>query len=126
MSEENVAVVRAIYDAWLAGTSARHLIAEDLEYVNPDYAVESGIRRDRKALRAVRDIYPDYKITPERYIDPGGDDVVVLGTASGTAASGVAMRLRQGFIWTVRDGRAVRLRWFNDWDEALAAAGVPE
>jgi ketosteroid isomerase-like protein len=123
MSEENVEVVRAIYDAWLTGASARHLIAEDLEYVNPDYAVESGTRRDRKALRAVRDIYPDYEIKPERYI-AAGDDVVVLGTATGTGASGVQMRIRQGFIWTVEDGRAIRMRWFNDWDEALEAAGV--
>ena len=119
-------VVRRIYEDWLEGNSVRHLIAEDLEYVNPDYAVESGTRRDRGALRAVRDIYPDYEIRPERYIDPGGDDVVVLGTAMGTGASGVQMRIKQGFIWTVEDGRAVRLRWFNDWDEALAAAGVAE
>jgi ketosteroid isomerase-like protein len=125
MSQENVDVVRAIYESWLVGSPARHLIAEDLEYVNPDYAVESGTRRDRKALGAVREIYPDYRIVPERYVDVG-DDVVVLGTAYGTAASGVEMQRRQGFIWTVEDGRAIRMRWFNDWDEALAAAGVSE
>lgn len=123
MSQENVDVIRAIYDAWLAGTPARHLIAKDLEYVNPDYAVESGTRRDRKALGAVRDVYPDYRIVPDRYVD-AGDDVVVLGTAYGTGASGVEMTRRQGFIWTVENGRAIRMRWFNDWDEALEAAGV--
>jgi ketosteroid isomerase-like protein len=126
MSQESVEVVRAIYDAWLAGTSARHLIAKDLEYVNPDYAVESGTRRDRKALGAVREVYPDYRIVPDRYIDAGGDDVVVLGIATGTGASGAEMRLKQGFIWTVRDGLAVRMRWFNGWDEALEAAGLSE
>jgi ketosteroid isomerase-like protein len=123
MSQESVDVVRAIYDAWLAGESARHLIAEDLEYVNPDYAVESGTRRDRKALRAVRDVYPDYRIEPERIVD-ANDDVVVLGTARGTGPGGVPLERRQGFIWTVEDGRAIRMRWFNDWDETLAAAGL--
>jgi ketosteroid isomerase-like protein len=123
MSQENVDLIRAIYDAWLAGTSARHLIAKDLEYVNPSYAVESGTRRDRKALGAVRDVYPDYRIVPDRYID-AGDDVVVLGTAYGTGASGVEMKIRQGFIWTVAGGRAIRMRWFNDWDETLEAAGL--
>jgi ketosteroid isomerase-like protein len=121
---DKMEVVRRIYEDWLEDRSTRDLIAEDLEYVNPDYAVESGTRRDRKALRAVRDIYPDYRIVPERYVDAGGDDVVVLGIARGTAQSGVEMTLRQGFIWTVQDGLAVRMRWFNDWDEALAAAGV--
>jgi ketosteroid isomerase-like protein len=125
MSQANVEVVRSIYERWLAGESARDLIAEDLEYVNPDYAVESGTRRDRKALSAVREIYPDYRIEPSRYIE-AGDDVVVLGTARGTGPGGVPLERRQGFIWTVEGGRAVRMRWFNDWDEALAAAGLSE
>jgi ketosteroid isomerase-like protein len=123
---DKMEVVRRIYEEWLEGNSVRDLVAQDLEYVNPDYAVESGTRRDRRALRAVRDVYPDYEIRPERYVDAGGDDVVVLGTATGTAASGAQMRIKQGFIWTVVDGRAVRLRWFNDWDETLEAAGVRE
>jgi ketosteroid isomerase-like protein len=121
--QSSIEVVRAIYERWDAGEPARDLIAEDLEYVNPDYAVESGTRRDRKALSAVRDIYPDYRFETARFVE-AGHDVVVLGTAYGTAASGFQMERRQGFIWTVADGRAVRMRWFNDWDEALEAAGV--
>lgn len=124
MAPDKMEVVRRIYEDWLEGNSTRDLIAKDLEYVNPDYAVESGTRRDRKALSAVREIYPDYEIRPERYVDAGGDDVLVLGTATGTGPGGMQMNVRQGFIWTVEDGLAVRLRWFNDWDEALEAAGV--
>jgi ketosteroid isomerase-like protein len=123
VSQADVDLVRTIHERWLAGESARDLIAEDLEYVNPEYAVESGTRRDRRALAAVREIYPDYRIEPSRYLD-AGEDVVVLGTAYGTGPGGVTMERRQGFVWTVADGRAVRIRWFNDWDEALAAAGL--
>ncbi|MEA2474836.1 MAG: uncharacterized protein QOE06_2751 [Thermoleophilaceae bacterium] len=123
MSQANVDVVRAIYDAWLAGTSARHLIAEDLEYVNPPDAVESGTRRGRKSLAIIREVYPDFRVEPERYID-AGDDVVVIGTARGTGASGLEVQWQQGYIWTVEDGRGIRLRWFNNPDEALAAAGL--
>ena len=32
--------------------------------------------------------------------------------------------MRQGYIWTFREGKAVRFRWFNDPEEALRAAGV--
>jgi ketosteroid isomerase-like protein len=123
MSQENVEVVRAIYDAWLAGTSARELIAQDLEYVNPPDAVESGTRRGRKSLAIIREVYPDFRVEPERYID-AGEDVVVIGTARGTGASGLEVQWRQGYIWTVEDGQAIRMRWFNDPDEALAAAGL--
>jgi ketosteroid isomerase-like protein len=125
MSRENVEVVRAIYDAWAAGTSSRHLIAADIEYVNPPYALESGTRRGRRTLAKVREVYPDFRVEPERYVDVG-DDVVVIGIARGTAASGIEAQWRQGYVWTIRDGQAVRLRWFNDPREALEAVGLSE
>lgn len=125
MAQADVEVVRAIYEGWRTGQSVRHLIAEDLEYVNPPYAVESGTRHDRKALSSVREIYPDYRVEVERIVD-AGDDVVVIGTARGTGASGIELERRQGYVWTVRDGLAVRMRWFNDPSEALEAAGLSE
>jgi ketosteroid isomerase-like protein len=123
VSRENVDLVRAIHDAWTAGTSNLDLIAPDLEYVNPPYAVEAGTRHERSALDRVRDVYPNFRIEAERYID-AGEDVVVIGVARGTAASGVEVRWRQGYVWTVKDGVAVRFQWFNDPAEALEAAGL--
>jgi hypothetical protein len=41
MSRENVELVRRIYAAWLAGTSARGFMDADIEYVNPPDAVET-------------------------------------------------------------------------------------
>jgi ketosteroid isomerase-like protein len=125
MSQENVELIRAIYDRWSAGSSARDLIDADMEYVNPAYAVESGTRRDRRALATVREVYPDFRVEPERFVD-AGENVVVIGTARGTAASGVEAQWRQGYVWTVRDGKAIRFRWFNDPDEALEAVGLRE
>lgn len=123
MSRENVDLVRAIHDAWADGTSNTHLIAPDLEYVNPPYAVEAGTLHERAALDRVRDVYPNFRIEAERFID-AGDDVVVVGVARGTGASGVEIQWRQGYVWTVTDGLAVRFQWFNDPAEALAAAGL--
>lgn len=125
MSEVNVDLVRSIYDLWAQEKSARHLIAHDLEYVNPPYAIEAGTHHDRGKLQAIREVYPDFQVEPEEYFDVG-DDVVVIGTARGTTASGITTQWRQGYIWTIRNGKAVRLRWFNDPKEALAAAGLQE
>jgi ketosteroid isomerase-like protein len=125
MSRENVELVQAIYDAWARNASARDLIDPDIEYVNPPYAVESGTRKGRGALAKVREVYPDFRVEPERFID-AGDNVVVIGTARGTSASGVKAEWRQGYVWTVRDGKATRLRWFNDPDEALEYMGLRE
>jgi ketosteroid isomerase-like protein len=125
MSQENVEVIRSIYRAWSSNESARDLIDPGLEYVNPSYAVESGTRHDRGALREIRKVYPDFRVEPERFVD-GGEDVVVIGIARGTSASGLETQWRQGYVWTVRDGRAIRFRWFNDPKEALEAVGLAE
>ena len=125
MSAQNLALVRRIYEAWDRDRSARDFIAEDVEYVNPSYAVEPGTRVGRKSFVAVRDIYEDFKIRVERFIDAGDEDVVVLAryTASGRG-SGVPLEGEHGYVWTLRDGQAVRFRWFNSHAEALEAAGI--
>jgi uncharacterized protein len=125
MSRANVEIVRSIYELWSRQESARHLIDPQLEYVNPSYAVESGTQRSRSTLGKVREVYPDFRVDPERFLD-AGEDVVVIGIARGTSASGVQAQWRQGYVWTIRDGRAVRFRWFNNPEEALEAVALQE
>jgi uncharacterized protein len=125
MSDENLELVRSIYRRWDEGAPTGHLIDPDLEYVNPPYAVESGTRHDRRALGKIREVYPDFRVEHERFVD-AGEEIVVIGTARGTSASGLEAQWRQGYVWTVRDGRAVRFRWFNQPSEALAAVGLAE
>ena len=126
MSEQNVDLVRRIYAAWDAGRSASEWIAEDIEYINPAYAVEPGTRRGRRWLAAVTDTYADFASHPEEFIDAGDEEVVVLGRFSATGTgSGVPVGGEQGYVWTIRDGVAVRFRWFQAHAEALAAAGLP-
>ena len=125
MSEANVEIVRSIYRLWGERRSAGDLIDPQLEYVNPPYAVEAGTRRSRRALGAIREVYPDFRVEPERFID-AGEHVVVIGTALGTTQSGARALWRQGYVWTLRNGVAIRFRWFNDPREALQAVGLDE
>jgi ketosteroid isomerase-like protein len=123
MSEKNVELVRSIYDAWEREESAADFIAEDIEYVNPSYAVEPGTRRGRKSFRVIRETYGDFKIKVERYID-AGEQVVVLAQYKGSGqGSGVPVSGEHGYVWTVSDGQAVRFQWFQSHGEALEAAG---
>jgi ketosteroid isomerase-like protein len=126
MSEENIEVVRAIYDAWLKGESARDLIDPEVEYVNPPDAVEKGVRRGRRAFGGIRDAYEDVRVEPLRYLD-AGDDVVVIARVTGRGrGSGIEIEWQHGYIWTIRDGKGVRFRWFNKPEQALEAAGLRE
>lgn len=127
MSQENVEVVRSIYAAWDRQESARALIAADVEYVNPSYAVEPGTLRGRRSFAAVRGSYEDFKLRVERLVDAGGDEVVVLARYTGSGrVSGVPVAGEHGYVWTVRDGLGVRFRWFQSHREALEAVGLSE
>jgi ketosteroid isomerase-like protein len=127
MSEENVELVRRIYEAWGREESARDFLAEDIEYINPSYAVEPGTRHGRKSFAVIRETYGDFEIRVERYIDAGEEGVVVLAHYRGSGqGSGVPVAGEHGYVWTVRGGRAVRFRWFQSHREALEAAGLSE
>jgi ketosteroid isomerase-like protein len=126
VSEENVELVRDIYRAWEEGRSARDFIDADVEYVNPPYAVEPGVRRGRSSFALIRDAYDDVKVRPTRFID-AGDDVVVLATITGTSrGAGVPIDREHGYVWTIRGAQAVRFQWFNSHAQALARVGLAE
>ena len=127
MEADHVELVKRIYDAWDNERSARDFISEDVEYVNPSYAVEPGVRRGRGAFRLVRETYEDYMLRVEKLIDAGEGRVVVLARYSGTGkVSRIPMEGEQGFVWTVRDGLAVRFEWYQSQREAIEAAGLQE
>jgi ketosteroid isomerase-like protein len=129
MPEDNVEIVREIHAAWEVGSplDSGHL-APDIEWVNPEDAVETGIRRGIDAFdlaaRSVDDTFAHARIEIEELVE-AGDRVVVIGTLQiRGSGSGVELGRRQGYVWTLRDGKAIRFEWFNDPDRALAAAGV--
>ena len=130
MSAANVEIVRRIYRAWGQGkvSDARELLDPDIEWVNPPDAVEPGTRRGIEdftaALAMVTDTFDRPDIEIEDFLE-AGEQVVVIGVLRGRGqSSGIAIERRQGYVWTIRGGRAVRMAWFNDADEALESAGV--
>jgi len=132
MSEENVEIVHAIYRAWERCGSPLDsgLIADDIEWVNDAKAIEPGVRKGAEAFgdaaAGVTSTFDEARIEFERFVD-AGDQVVVIGILRGIGhGSGVDIERRQGYIWTIRGGKAVRFQWFNDPADALAAAGIDE
>jgi ketosteroid isomerase-like protein len=125
MSQENVELVRRIHERLNDEVWTSDLIADDLEYVNPPYAVEPGVRYGRESFKVVRETYEDFRFEVDRFVD-AGDVVVALGRYSASGrASGVSVTGDHGYVWTIRNGRAVRFAWFQSHREALEAAGVP-
>ncbi len=109
---------------------ASGLLSEEIEWVNASEAVEPGTRKGASAFGeaadAINAAFEGARVEFERFVDVG-DDVVVIGTLRGKGhGSRIAVERRQGYVWTIRDGKAIRFEWFNDPAEALEAVGLRE
>ena len=130
MSEENVEVVRRFYAAWsgdeLPGPT--ELMNPEIEYVNPDRAVEPGTRRGLAAFsRAVAKVFEGWEtwdMEPEQFRAVGDQVAVVVRYRARGRGSGVEVEGRESALWTVRDGKVVRYAWFHEPADALEAAGL--
>jgi ketosteroid isomerase-like protein len=133
MSQENVEVVRELFDAVARGDidAALRLARPDGEWVNPDYAMESGTRRGlsglRTALTAFLDSFADLSFNISEMVDLQ-DRVLVAGTFSGVGRGSEAAFGPQTFgsVVTLVNGKVQRYEWFLSVDEAREAAGLSE
>ena len=129
----NVDLVRAFYAAWNGpdrDEATPRFLADDFEYVNPDYAVEPGTRRGHDGWRTVLDnlegAFDQYEHRPGEMVDLG-DRVLCFATfIARTGTSQLALERDETQLWTLRDGKIARIEWFHDRDEARAAAGITE
>ncbi len=67
--------------------------------------------------------FDDFAVVPEA-IYGAGDHVVVEGKVTGTTKDGRALDAPAAWVWTVRDGKAVRNVNYHDtsaWRQALGS-----
>jgi ketosteroid isomerase-like protein len=131
MSQDNVELVRGIYEGWARGDWAvgGDAISPDFEWRQLRSAVEPGAHTGAgvgEAMRRIFDIWEDFAVEAEEYID-AGDCVVVVARSHGVArGSRIELDQRFAFVWTVRDGRLIRNEIYKDRAEALKAVGLEE
>jgi ketosteroid isomerase-like protein len=137
MSRENVEIVRRMYDAWMAGDyeTVFSTYAPDIRLnpdpeawwvgVDEDYLGHDGVRR---YMRAVYEAFEDYRPEIEQIIDAGEGRVLTLAVEHGRGrGSGAEVQaMNTAHLWTLRDGKAVRLDLFMDRERALEAVGLRE
>jgi ketosteroid isomerase-like protein len=132
MSEQNVEVIRSLYDATARGDAAAalSLIDPDIE-INYRGAVPDLHGRDLQGHAGMAEVmatitgeFSEFHAEPEELIDAGDRVVVVVFQRGRGKASGLDVERRVGQVWTVADGSAIRWQIFNDREEALAAAGL--
>ena len=132
MSEENVEIVRRAHEALNAGNIDElvSLCHRDFQLdmservLNPaTYQGHDGIRR---FYSEVLEVWERYVWEPEEVRDEGDVVVALLRTKGRGRGSGVEIDRKTAMIWTVRAGKALRLRFYREPERALEAAGVRE
>jgi len=64
-----------------------------------------------------------WTIDPEEFFDRGEQVVVSVKTRLRPKDSSAELEIRNGHLWTMRDGKAERLELFPEPEKALEAAG---
>jgi ketosteroid isomerase-like protein len=133
MSQENVEIVRHLYEDGLIDRDPEELLelaVPDIEYVNPPYAVEPGVRRGlaavARAMRGFAEVWEESQHELHELFDCG--DVVVAAVSWHIRGRGSDKELvnEEAHSWTLREGRIERFEWGQDLRKALEAAGLRE
>jgi ketosteroid isomerase-like protein len=138
MSQENVEIMRRVFEEFQAGIERGDLadrleetVADDSEFITAVPLEGRSVWRGREGfaefMRAWTENFEDWSIRLERLIDAGDDRVVGLTHQSATGkASGAPVELNLGTVAELKDGRVVRMRNYLTYAEALEAAGLRE
>jgi ketosteroid isomerase-like protein len=134
MSQENVALVKAAYQAFASSglDSWVEYFAEDVEYRAVEGAPDDhGPIHGRVDLRAYFqewiDMFDGFWFKAVEVIDAGTDTVVSVERYGGRAKlSGVETDQVEAEVFTIRGGKIARCREYATRDEAIKAAGLPE
>jgi ketosteroid isomerase-like protein len=129
VSQENVEVVRAVWEA-----SARHDNAAIFPLYQPDVEIRD-VFYDRvyQGLDGVREFFTDWltawdehRSEVEEWIDAGENVVAILHIWARGKQSRVPVEGRQAHVWTLREGKLWRLRIYPTKADALNALGLSE
>jgi ketosteroid isomerase-like protein len=136
MSEENVEIVRRVYDAAARRDTETVLDLYDSE-VEWDvsrspmarlvgegrYQGHDGLRR---FFHAYHEAWENIAYEHKELIDAGNRVISVDHERGRGRASGAEVEFTQYAVWTIRQGQIVQAVWFPTREEALEAAGLRE
>jgi ketosteroid isomerase-like protein len=135
MSEEDVQIVRRVFDALeRPDAGVRALWHPDVEFdVSRDIwgaLVGGGRYRGVEGVRSwMLDLYSAWEtmdLNCDELIDAGEHVIAVLSVRGRGRVSGIELEYRPAGVWTLRQGKIVRVVWLPTRDEALDAVGLRE
>jgi ketosteroid isomerase-like protein len=132
VSQENVDKAREFIDAYNRRDfdAAVRDFDPEIEWVLPARQESDSGRGPGAALRFFKEIdeaMDELRLEPQEFIDAG--DCVATRLRHHGRGRGSGVEINEELyhqVATFRDGSIVRMEYFADWNEALAAAGLSE
>jgi ketosteroid isomerase-like protein len=131
MSQKNVEIVRRVYEAYISADfdATFDLLDPAVEFDarnRPEGGLYHGHAGVAEAVRIWTGAWAAWRIELEEILD-AGDHVVAFERQSGRGkGSGVRVAEETASVFTLREGKVVRIEWFLNRAEALEAAGLNE
>jgi ketosteroid isomerase-like protein len=130
MSEENIEIVRRIYESFNARELPRglELIDRDFEWIPDKRDPAPPVRGREEVLRFLQDQIEmlGMEVELEEAFQKGEEVVAFICVRGEGRASGVEINIRVASLWTFQDGTPVRGQAYAVRAEALEAAGLSE
>lgn len=127
MSRHNVEIVRECIESFQRGDYATAMEALDpeIEYELthfPDGKIYHGHDGVREAFRIWIGTWENYRQELDELIDAGDNEVIALVREFGRGiGSGIELERPTAGVWTLRNGKAVRIRFYEGREAALEA-----
>ena len=131
MSQENIEIVRRVYDAlnrddWDAAFRDVHPEAEATFQRGPNAGTHQGRAKVQPMMLDTRAAFDVWQAELVEIHESGDQVVVIVQSRVRPKGSSGEIEFRNGHIWTIRDGTILSFVGFPRPEEALEAAGLPE
>jgi ketosteroid isomerase-like protein len=133
MSQENVELVSKLFDVYNERSFAEHpeLVDPEIEWdfsrvELPDGTSYTGRSEFRSFKEAWDEGFESEHMAAQEVFDAGDRVVVVVHHRGRGMISGIEVEQTFAMLWTLRDGRAVRMAIYRTREEALEAAGLEQ
>jgi len=132
MSQENVEIVRGVYERWSEGDFRAGVDLLDPHVVLvlrpefPDAGTYSGIEAVMAYTRGLLEPWTHFTMEAEEIVAAGDSVLADVHQRGVGSTSGVPTELRYFMLWSFRGRKVIRIESFREHGEALEAAGLEE
>jgi ketosteroid isomerase-like protein len=132
-SSENVELIRRFYEGWSRGDmdAVSECVHDEMEFdwlnaMGPFKGAYHGAQGLAQFWRDMSDAWDQFAPEVEEVIESEGERLVVVSVVRARGkGSGIEVEARGGMLFTVRDGKILKGKFFQTKAEALAAAALP-